>query len=116
MEDLFAAAEAKGEAPFFVLADEVEDPHNLGALIRLAEAAGAHGIIIPKRRAVGLTWTVGKASAGAVEYLRGVDHSLLALKITGKKKNGMLFVFKSDCCVISVGSDHFYSARTVEFL
>ena len=55
LEDLFRRAEEKGEAPFFVIADEVEDPHNLGALIRSAEAAGAHGMIVPKRRAAGLT-------------------------------------------------------------
>jgi 23S rRNA (guanosine2251-2'-O)-methyltransferase len=89
MEDLFAAAEAKGEAPFFVLADEVEDPHNLGALIRSAEAAGAHGIIIPKRRAVGLTWTVGKASAGAVEYLPVVRVANMTATVEELKARGV---------------------------
>ncbi len=69
LEDLFALAEERGEAPFFVICDELEDPHNLGAIIRTAEAAGAHGVIVPKRRAVGLTATVYKASAGAVEYM-----------------------------------------------
>ena len=58
MEDLFAAAQAKDEDPFFILCDEIEDPHNLGAIIRTANLAGAHGVIIPKRRAVGLTGTV----------------------------------------------------------
>ena len=68
MEDLFAAAQKKGEDPFFILCDEIEDPHNLGAIIRTANLAGAHGVIIPKRRAVGLTGTVAKVSAGAVNY------------------------------------------------
>ena len=65
VEDLFKKAEEKGEAPFFILCDEIEDPHNLGAIIRTANLAGAHGVIIPKRRAVGLTSTVAKVSAGA---------------------------------------------------
>ena len=69
VEALFARAQAKGEPPFFVLCDELEDPHNLGAILRTAEAAGAHGVIIPRRRNVGLTETVYKASAGAVEYV-----------------------------------------------
>ena len=69
LEALFAAAEAKGEQPFFILCDELEDPHNLGAILRTAEAAGAHGVIVPRRRSVGLTSTVYKASAGAVEYV-----------------------------------------------
>ena len=66
---LFKLAEERGEKPFFIVCDELEDPHNLGAIIRTAECAGAHGVIIPKRRSVGLTATVAKASAGAVEYL-----------------------------------------------
>lgn len=69
VEDLFAAAKAKDEAPFFVVCDELEDPHNLGAIVRSAEAVGAHGVIIPKRRSVGLTSAVYKASAGAIEYV-----------------------------------------------
>lgn len=69
VEDLFAAAAAKGEPPFFIVCDELEDPHNLGAILRTAEAAGAHGVIVPRRRSVGLTDTVYKASAGAVEYV-----------------------------------------------
>lgn len=69
LEDIFAAAEAKGEKPFIVIADGIEDPQNLGALIRCAEGAGAHGVIIGKRRAVGLTGAVEKASAGAVEHI-----------------------------------------------
>lgn len=69
VEDLFRRAQVKDEPPFFVVCDELEDPHNLGAILRTAECAGAHGVIIPKRRSVGLTYAVGKASAGAVEYL-----------------------------------------------
>lgn len=69
VEELFAAAEAKGEPPFFIVCDELADPHNLGAILRTAEAAGAHGVIVPRRRSVGLTSTVYKASAGAVEYV-----------------------------------------------
>ena len=61
-------AEEKGEAPFIFLLDNIEDPHNLGAIIRTANLAGAHGVIIPKRRAVGLTATVAKTSAGAINY------------------------------------------------
>lgn len=69
IDDLFAAAEKKNEAPFFLLLDEIEDPHNLGSIMRTADASGAHGIIIPKRRAVGLTTTVAKLSTGAIEYI-----------------------------------------------
>lgn len=69
VEDIFALAEARGEPPFLIICDELEDPHNLGAVIRTAECAGAHGVVVPKRRSVGLTYAVGKASAGAVEYL-----------------------------------------------
>ena len=69
VEDLFHRAQEKDEPPFFIVCDELEDPHTLGAILRTAECAGAHGVIIPKRRSVGLTYAVGKASAGAVEYL-----------------------------------------------
>ncbi len=69
LDDLFQAAEDKGEAPLFVVCDGIEDPHNLGAILRSAEAAGAHGVIIPKRRAVGLTGVVARASAGAIEHI-----------------------------------------------
>ena len=68
-EEILERARAKGEAPLVLVLDELEDPHNLGAIIRTAECAGAHGVIIPKRRSVGLTAVVGKASAGALEYL-----------------------------------------------
>ena len=68
VEDIFALAEEKGEDPFIILLDNIEDPHNLGAIIRTANLAGAHGVIIPKHRAVGLTATVAKTSAGALNY------------------------------------------------
>lgn len=69
LEDLFKIAEEKSEAPFFIILDELEDPHNLGSILRTADAVGAHGVIIPKRRSVGLTATVAKTSAGAIEYV-----------------------------------------------
>ena len=69
VDDLIARAEAKREVPFLVILDGIEDPHNLGAILRSADGAGAHGVIIPKRRAVGVTGVVAKASAGAIEYV-----------------------------------------------
>lgn len=69
IEDLFQRAEDRGEAPFFILLDELEDPHNLGSILRTADATGAHGVIIPKRRSVGLTATVAKTAAGAMEHI-----------------------------------------------
>ncbi|MFD2760753.1 23S rRNA (guanosine(2251)-2'-O)-methyltransferase RlmB [Lentibacillus juripiscarius] len=69
LDDLFAEAEKKNEAPFFVILDQLEDPHNLGSILRTADASGAHGIIIPKRRSVGLTQTVAKTAAGALEHV-----------------------------------------------
>lgn len=95
VEDIFALAEEKGEAPFIILCDELEDPHNLGAIIRTAETAGAHGIIIPKRRNASLTWAVGKASAGAVEYVPVARVGNLASTIDDLKKRG-LWVYTAD--------------------
>lgn len=69
VDDIFALAESRNEKPFIIVLDEIEDAHNLGAIIRTAECAGAHGIIIPKRRAAGLSYAVGKTSAGAYEYM-----------------------------------------------
>ena len=69
VDDLFRAAEERGEEPFFIILDEMEDPHNLGSILRTADAVGAHGVIIPKRRSVSLTATVAKTSAGAIEYI-----------------------------------------------
>lgn len=92
VEDLFERAREKGEAPFFFLLDDIEDPHNLGAIIRSANLMGAHGIIIPKRRAVGLTATVAKASAGALNYTPVARVANLSQTIEQLKKEGMWFV------------------------
>lgn len=92
LEEIFAKAEEQGEPPFIFLLDEIEDPHNLGAIIRTANLAGAHGIIIPKRRAAGLTATVVKASAGALNYTPVVKVTNLAQTIEELKKRGLWFV------------------------
>lgn len=89
IDDILAAAEAKGEMPLIVLCDELSDPHNLGAILRTAECAGAHGVIIPKRRSVGLTAVVGKASAGAVEYMPVARVSNLTAAIRELKQRGV---------------------------
>jgi 23S rRNA (guanosine2251-2'-O)-methyltransferase len=89
MDDLFEAAEKKDEPPFFLLLDEIEDPHNLGSIMRTADAVGAHGIIIPKRRAVGLTATVAKASTGAIEYIPVVRVTNMARTIDELKERGV---------------------------
>lgn len=88
VDEIFAYAEEKGEAPFIVVCDEIEDPHNLGAIIRTAECAGVHGVIIPKRRSVSLNFTVGKTSAGALEYMRVARVSNLASTIDELKEKG----------------------------
>ena len=95
VEDILAYAEERGEAPLILIADEIEDPHNLGALIRTAECAGAHGLIIPKRRAVGLTSVVAKASAGAIEHLRVAKVTNLSSTIDELKKKG-LWIYAAD--------------------
>ena len=92
VEDLLKAAEEKGEPPFFFLLDGIEDPHNLGAIIRTANLAGAHGVIIPKRRAVGLTATVAKTSAGALNYTPVAKVTNLTAVMEDLKKKGMWFV------------------------
>ncbi len=89
LPDLFKLAEERGEPPFIILADGMSDPHNLGAILRTAEAVGAHGVVIPKRRASGLTWTVGKASAGALEYVPVARVPNLASCIDDLKKQGV---------------------------
>lgn len=89
LEELFAAAEQKGEAPFFIVCDELEDPHNLGAILRTAEAAGAHGVVVPRRRSVGLTGAVYKASAGAVEYVPVARVANINDALCEMKKRGM---------------------------
>ncbi len=89
MEDIFARAEKRGEAPLIVICDELSDPHNLGAILRTGECAGAHGVIIPKRRAVGLTAVVAKASAGAVEYMPVVRVANITNTIKELKERGV---------------------------
>ena len=92
VEDILNAAKEKGEAPFIFILDEIEDPHNLGAIIRTVNLCGAHGVIIPKRRAVGLTATVAKTSAGAVNYTPVAKVTNIAKTIEELKKEGMWFV------------------------
>ena len=89
LEDLFKLAEERGEKPFFIVCDELEDPHNLGAILRTAEAAGAHGVIVPRRRSVGLTSTVYKASAGAVEYVPVARVANITETLKELKKRGV---------------------------
>ncbi len=92
LDEIFAKAEEKGEPPFIFILDEIEDPHNLGAIIRTANLAGAHGVIIPKRRAAGLTATVVKASAGALNYTPVVKVTNIVQTIEDLKKRGLWFV------------------------
>ncbi|MCI8433890.1 MAG: 23S rRNA (guanosine(2251)-2'-O)-methyltransferase RlmB [Lachnospiraceae bacterium] len=92
VEDILRAAREKGEPPFLLLLDNIEDPHNLGAIIRTANLAGAHGVIIPKNRAVGLTATVARTSAGALNYTPVAKVTNLAKTIEELKKEGMWFV------------------------
>lgn len=89
LDDLLENAANKGEAPLLVICDELTDPHNLGAILRSAECAGAHGVIIPKRRSVGLTATVAKASAGAVEYMPVARVSNINAAIGELKEKGV---------------------------
>ena len=91
-EDILQAAKDKGEPPFVFLLDNIEDPHNLGAIIRTANLAGAHGVIIPKNRAVGLTATVARTSAGALNYTPVARVTNLAKTIEELKKEGLWFV------------------------
>lgn len=92
VEDILRKAEEKGEAPFVIILDGIEDPHNLGAIIRTANQAGAHGIIIPKRRAVGLTSTVARTSAGAINYTPVAKVTNISQTIKELKEKGMWFV------------------------
>ena len=92
VEDILNNAKEKGEAPFIIILDGIEDPHNLGAMIRTAEQVGAHGVIIPKRRAVGLTATVVKTSAGALNYIPVAKVTNLGQTIEDLKKEGLWFV------------------------
>lgn len=92
VDEMLQAAADKGEAPFLILLDNIEDPHNLGSIIRTANQVGAHGVIIPKRRAVGLTATVAKASAGALNYTPVAKVTNLLKTMEMLKKQGMWFV------------------------
>ena len=89
VEDILEEAASRGEAPLIIICDELSDPHNLGAILRTAECAGAHGVIIPKRRSVGLTAVVAKASAGAVEYMKVARVTNITATIEELKKQGV---------------------------
>jgi 23S rRNA (guanosine2251-2'-O)-methyltransferase len=92
IEDCLALAEEKKQPPFLLLLDGIEDPHNLGSILRTADAAGVHGVVIPKRRAVGLTSTVAKTSAGAIEYVPVVRVTNLNRLVDDLKKQGIWIV------------------------
>ena len=126
LDDVFALAKERGEAPFLIVADGLEDPHNLGAVLRVAECAGAHGVIIPKRRSVGLTYAVGKASAGAVEYVPVVRVNSLPAVLDELKDRGV-WLYAADMdgepwcgvdyagpCAIVIGSEGFGVSRLVK--
>ncbi|MBO5852226.1 MAG: 23S rRNA (guanosine(2251)-2'-O)-methyltransferase RlmB [Clostridia bacterium] len=95
VSDILDYAREKGEKPFIIICDEIEDPHNLGAIIRTAEAAGVHGIIIPKRRSASLNVTVAKSASGALEYMRVARVTNIANEIDRLKKEGV-WVFGAD--------------------
>ena len=109
VDDILEEAASRGEAPLIVICDELSDPHNLGAILRSAECAGAHGVIIPKRRSVGLTATVAKASAGAVEYMKvarvtNINTAIAELKskgvwVFGTATEGSIPMYKADLTV-----------------
>lgn len=109
LEDIFSLAKERDELPFIIICDELEDPHNLGAIIRTAECAGAHGIIIPKRRSVSLTWAVSKASAGALEYMPVVRVTNLAATIDELKERGV-WIYSADMDGKSYSQTDFSSA------
>jgi rRNA methylase, putative, group 3 len=123
VEDILKRAEKKKEPPFIIIADEINDPHNLGAIIRTAEAAGAHGIIIPKRGAVGLTAAVGKASCGALEYMPVARVSNLVSTVEELKKMNIWIYgaemsgqpyYQTDfsgACALVIGSEGFGISR-----
>ncbi|HEX2938216.1 MAG TPA: 23S rRNA (guanosine(2251)-2'-O)-methyltransferase RlmB [Ruminiclostridium sp.] len=123
VEDILELAKKKNEPPFIIIADEINDPHNLGAIIRTAEAAGAHGVIIPKRGAVGLTSAVGKASSGALEYMPVARVSNLASTVDDLKKMNIWIYgaemsgkpyYQTDfsgACAIIIGSEGFGISR-----
>ena len=126
LEDIFRVAEERGEDPFIIILDNLEDPHNLGAIMRTAECAGAHGIIIPKRRACGLTEVVAKASAGAIEYMPCVKVTNIAQTIEELKERGIWVAacdmggteyYKADLkgkLAVVIGSEGFGISRLVK--
>lgn len=95
LEDIFALAEERGESPFIIVLDKIEDPHNLGAIIRTAECAGAHGVIIPERRSAGLSYTVEKTPAGALEYMPVVRVKNISAVLQKLKDKG-IWVYGAD--------------------
>lgn len=95
LEDIFSLAEERGESPFIIVLDKIEDPHNLGAIIRTAECAGAHGVIIPERRSAGLSYTVEKTSAGALEYMPVVRVKNISA-VLQKLKDKDIWVYGAD--------------------
>ncbi len=105
IEDMFALAEERGEPAFIIICDEIEDPHNLGAIIRTAEAAGAHGVIVPKRRSASLSFTVSKTSAGAVEFMHVARVTNIPQTIDELKEKG-LWVYCAD-----MDGETFYNAN-----
>jgi len=127
VEQILQTAEERGEKPLIVICDELNDPHNLGAILRSAECAGAHGVIIPKRRSVGLTAVVGKTSAGAIEYMKVARVSNLPATIESLKKRG-IWVFGTaadgdrtlyeadlkDGAALVIGSEGYGMSRLVE--
>jgi len=102
VEDILEAAKEKGEAPFILLLDGITDPHNLGAILRTAECAGVHGVVVPKRRSVGLNATVGKTSAGAIEYMPVARVTNIVKTMDELKKAGLWIA-----CADMDGLDHF---------
>ncbi|EOD00080.1 23S rRNA (guanosine(2251)-2'-O)-methyltransferase RlmB [Caldisalinibacter kiritimatiensis] len=105
IDDIFELADKRGEKPFIIILDQITDPHNLGSIIRTAECAGAHGIVIPKRRSVGLSAIVGKTSAGAVEYLPVARVSNISFAIEELKEKG-LWIYGADM----IGEQVYYEA------
>ena len=95
VDEILTFAEEKGEDPFIIICDGIEDPHNLGAIIRSAEAAGAHGVIIPKRHGVSLTWAVAKSSAGAIEHMRVSRVTNLSATVETLKEKGV-WIYSAD--------------------
>ncbi len=105
IDDMFDLAQERGESPFIIICDEIEDPHNLGAIIRTAEAAGAHGVIVPKRRSASLSFTVSKTSAGAVEFMHVARVTNIPQTIDELKSRG-LWVYCAD-----MDGETFYNAN-----